>query len=57
MRTKSMNHLSAKALNRLYQTYSYDTKKYRYIYVPNKDKILRIEKSLLNTTEVLDPEN
>lgn len=57
MRNHSINHLSTKAVNELITTYSYDTKKYRYIYIPDEDKILRIEKSLLGTTETLNPEN
>lgn len=57
MRKNSVNHLSIKAVEELTTTYSYDTKKYRYIYIPDKDKILRIEKSLLGTTKTLDPEN
>lgn len=57
MRKNSINHLSTKAVNELITTYSYDTKKYRYIYTPDEDKVLRIEKSLLGTTEALNPEN
>lgn len=57
MRKNSINHLSTKAVNELITTYSYDTKKYRYIYKPDEDKVLRIEKRLLGTTETLNPEN
>lgn len=57
MKKNSVKHLSTKAMNELNTTYSYDTKKYRYIYIPDEDKVLRIEKSLLGTTETLNPEN
>jgi hypothetical protein len=57
MRTKSMNHLSTKALEKLYQYGCYETAKYRYSYDYDEDKIHRIEKKMLGTTEALDPEN
>lgn len=57
MRTKSIKHLSVKALEKLYQYGYHETAKYRYIYNYDKDKIYRIEKELLGTTEALDPEN
>lgn len=57
MRVKSMNHLSAKALEKLWQYGLHDTSKYRYVYNYDNDKIYRIEKSLLDTTEALNPEN
>ena len=57
MRAKSTNHLSAKALEELWQYGLHDTNKYRYVYNYDNDKIYRIEKRLLNTTEALNPEN
>lgn len=57
MRAKSMNHLSVKALEKLYQYGNYETTKYRYNYDYDEDKIYRIEKKMLGTTEALDPEN
>lgn len=57
MRAKSMNHLSVKALEKLYQYGYYETAKYRYSYNYDKDKIYRIEKKMLGTTEAFDPEN
>nr|DAP92229.1 MAG TPA: hypothetical protein [Microviridae sp.] len=57
MRAKSMNHLSAKALEKLWQYGLHDTSKYRYVYNYDNDKVYRIEKSLLDTTEALNPEN
>jgi hypothetical protein len=57
MKAKSMNHLSVKALEKLYQYGCYETTKYRYSYDYDKDKIYRIEKKMLGTTEALDPEN
>lgn len=57
MKMKSVNHLSTRALEEIYGKYSYDTRKYRYIYIPDEDKIYRIEQNLLGTTEALNPEN
>lgn len=57
MRAKSMNHLSVKALKKLYEYGHYETAKYRYSYDYDEDKIYRIEKKMLGTTEALDPEN
>lgn len=57
MKTKSLYHLSTKAVTELFASGIYDSKKYRYIYRPGEDKIYRIEKELLDTTEALDPEN
>lgn len=57
MKIKSVNHLSTRALEEIYRKYSYDTQKYRYAYVPDEDKIYRIEQNLLGTTEALNPEN
>ena len=57
MKAKSMNHLSLEALDEMITTGSYDTKRYRYWYKADEDKIYRIEKKMLGTTEALDPEN
>lgn len=57
MRMKSINHLSPKALEELYRNYTYDTKKYRYIYRPDQDKIYRVEQNIVGTTSILNPEN
>lgn len=57
MRAKSMNHLSVKALEKLYEYGHYETAKYRYSYDYDEDKIYRIEKKMLGTTEAIDPEN
>ena len=35
----------------------HDTEKYRYIYREDENKVYRIDKELLGTTEALDPEN
>ena len=47
MRAKSMNHLSVKALEKLYQYGHYETAKYGYSYDYDEDKIYRIEKKML----------
>jgi hypothetical protein len=57
MRMKSFWHLSPEAIKELYEVGIYDTKKYRYIVDRGDGEIYRIEKGLLGTTEVLDPEN
>lgn len=54
---KSINHLSVEALEELATAGTHDTKKYRYIYRPDEDKVYRIEKDALGTTAALDPEN
>lgn len=57
MKAKSLEHLSAKAINKLSGGGIYDTKKYRYIVNRRDGEVYRIEKDLLGTTEALDPEN
>ena len=57
MKTKSFWNLSPNAIRELYEVGTYDTKKYRYIQDGCDGRIYRIEKSLLGTTEALDPEN
>ena len=57
MRMKSINHLSAAALEELETTGTYDTKQYRYWYKGDEDKTYRININLLGTTAALDPEN
>lgn len=57
MKAKSLGHLSMNATSKLYNRGIYDTKKYRYIVDQGDGEIYRIEKDLLGTTEVLDPEN
>lgn len=57
MRMKSINHLSAAALEELKTTSTYDTKQYRYWYKADEDKTYRIDIKLLETTAALDPEN
>lgn len=57
MKMKSINHLSAAALEGLEMTGTYDTKKYRYWYKADEDKTYRINIKLLGTTAALDPEN
>lgn len=57
MKAKSLGHLNMNAISKLYDGGIYDTKKYRYIVDRGDGEIYRIEKDLLGTTEVLDPEN
>lgn len=57
MKMKTLNHLSAAALEELKMTSTYDTKQYRYWYKADEDKTYRIEIKLLGTTAALDPEN
>lgn len=57
MKTKSLGHLNANAISKLYDRGIYDAKKYRYIVDQRDGEIYRIEKDLLGTTEALDPEN
>lgn len=57
MRTKSLGHLSIKAISELYNKGVYETQKYRYIVDQHDGEIYRIEKNLLGTTEALDPDN
>lgn len=57
MRIKSINHLSAAALEELEMTGTYDTKQYRYWYKADEDKTYRIDIKLLGTTAALNPKN
>ena len=57
MKAKSLWHLSINAISELYEKGIYETKKYRYIVDQRDGEIYRIEKSLLGTTEALDPDN
>lgn len=57
MKMNSINHLSTEALKELFMTGTYDTKKYRYWYKTDEDKTYRINKELLGTKAVLEPEN
>ena len=57
MKMNSINHLGSEALEELFMAGTYDTKKYRYWYKADEDKTYRINKELLGTTAVLDPEN
>lgn len=57
MKTKTINHLNAAAIEELVMTGTYDTKKYRYWYKEDEDKTYRININLLGTTAALDPEN
>lgn len=57
MKTKSLWHLSINAISELYDKGVYETKKYRYIVDQREEEVYRIEKSLLGTTEALNPEN
>lgn len=54
---KTLNHLSAAALEELEMTGTYDTKKYRYWDKADENKVYRINIKLLGTTAALDPEN
>ena len=54
---KTINHLSVKAMIKLDEVGSYDTKKYRYIIDQSNGRCYRINKELLGTTEAIDPEN
>lgn len=54
---KSINHLSAAALEELKTTGTYDTKQYRYWHKADEDKTYRIDIKLLGTTAALDPGN
>ena len=53
----TVNRLSIKALRELEEVGSYDTPKYRYVINRSNGECYRINKELLGTTEVLDPEN
>lgn len=53
----TINRLSVEALEELKMTRTYDTRRYRYWYKADEDKIYRINIKLLGTTEALDPEN
>ena len=57
MKTKSLGHLSIKAISELYNKGIYETQKYRYIVDQRDGEIYRIEKKLLGTTETLDSDN
>ena len=57
MKMNSINHLSAEAITELETHGIYETKKYRYIIDNRNGKCYRINKELLGTTEVLNPEN
>lgn len=54
---ETLSRLSAEALEELLMTGTYDTRRYRYWYKADEDKIYRINIKLLKTTEALDPEN
>jgi hypothetical protein len=54
---KTLSRLSVEALEELKMTGTYDTRRYRYWYKADEDKIYRINIKLLGTTAVLDPEN
>lgn len=54
---ETLSRLSAEALEELIMTGTYDTKRYRYWYKADEDKIYRINIKLLGTTAALDPEN
>lgn len=53
----TIDRLSSEALEELFMTGTYDTKKYRYWHKADEGKTYRIDKKLLGTTEALDPEN
>lgn len=53
----TINRLSNKALRELEEVGSYDTPKYRYVINRSNGRCYRINKELLGTTAVLDPEN
>lgn len=53
----TINHLSAEALEELEMTGTYDTRRYRYWYKTDEDKVYRINIKLLGTKAALDPEN
>lgn len=54
---ETLSRLSDGALEELVMTGTYDTRKYRYWYKADEDKIYRINIKLLGTTETLNPEN
>lgn len=54
---KTLSRLSAEALEELEMVGTYDTRRYRYWYNRDEDKIYRINIKLLGTTAALDPEN
>lgn len=54
---KTFWKLSLEAIKKIMAGEIYETKKYRYVYRPDEDKVYRIEKRLLGTTEALNPEN
>lgn len=54
---KTLSRLSAETLEELLMTGTYDTRRYRYWYKKDEDKIYRINIKLLGTTAALDPEN
>lgn len=54
---KTISRLSDEALEELEMTGTYDTRRYRYWYKADKDKIYRINIKLLGTTAALDPKN
>ena len=54
---ETLSRLSIEALEELKMTGTYDTRRYRYWYKADEDKIYRINIKLLGTTEALDPEN
>lgn len=53
----TINRLSPEALEELFMSGTYETKRYRYWYKADEDKTYRINKELLGTTEALDLEN
>lgn len=57
MKMKTLNHLSAAALEELEMNNTYDTKKYRYWNKADEGKVYRINIKLLGTTAALNPEN
>ena len=57
MELNTVNRLSNKAIEELIRTGTYDTRRYRYLYKADEDKIYRINIKLLGTKEALNPEN
>ena len=54
---ETLSRLSAEALEELFMTGTYDTRRYRYWHKMDENKTYRIDIKLLGTTAVLDPEN
>jgi hypothetical protein len=54
---ETLSRLSSEALEELFMTGTYDTRRYRYWHKADENKTYRINIKLLGTTAALDPEN